>query len=182
MKISEGKQRRSVGKEDKRIQELTKKQEDKLQTSNNMDDHSHHTKNSETNNQESSHKSERSESNGADLIKGDEKNIKGPETKAEHPEKQPEAVHNIKADEKAVSHKRIKKPMSKMSIHEKIDFLTKLPHNMPRALCLIESKGKTYRGVIVGRRNNSVLVRTTGNGAPTELLIDDITSLHPLGF
>ncbi|MCY9374377.1 spore coat CotO family protein [Bacillus sp. T17B1] len=183
MKISEGKQRRSVGKEDKRIQELTKKQEDKPQTSNNMNDHSHHKENSETNNQESSHKSERSESNGADsLIKGDEKNIKGPETKAEHPEKQPEAVHNIKADEKAVSHKRIKKPMSKMSIHEKIDFLTKLPHNMPRALCLIEAKGKTYRGVIVGRRNNSVLVRTTGNGAPTELLIDDITSLHPLGF
>ncbi|MCY8495910.1 spore coat CotO family protein, partial [Bacillus atrophaeus] len=26
------------------------------------------------------------------------------------------------------------------------------------------------------------LLRTTGNGAPTELVIDDITSLHPLGF
>lgn len=76
----------------------------------------------------------------------------------------------------------MKKPMSKMTIHEKIDFLTKLPHNMPRALCLIEANGRTYRGVIVGRRNDSVLLRTTGNGAPTELSIDEITSLHPLGF
>ncbi|MFP7231885.1 spore coat protein CotO [Bacillus subtilis] len=99
------------------------------------------------------------------------------------PEKEPEAVHNAaKAEEKAPPARKVKKPMSKMTIHEKIDFLTKLPHNMPRALCLIEANGRTYRGVIVGRRNDSVLLRTTGNGAPTELAIDDITSLHPLGF
>ncbi|OBA09119.1 spore coat protein [Bacillus subtilis] len=99
------------------------------------------------------------------------------------PEKEPEAVHNAdKAEEKSPPARKVKKPMSKMTIHEKIDFLTKLPHNMPRALCLIEANGRTYRGVIVGRRNDSVLLRTTGNGAPTELAIDDITSLHPLGF
>ncbi|MEC1748883.1 spore coat protein CotO [Bacillus mojavensis] len=106
-----------------------------------------------------------------------------PAPEARKPEKEPEAVHNAaKAEEKAPPARKVKKPMSKMSIHEKIDFLTKLPHNMPRALCLIEANGKTYRGVIVGRRNDSVLLRTTGNGAPTELAIDEITSLHPLGF
>ncbi len=106
-----------------------------------------------------------------------------PVPEAQKPEKEPEAVHNAaKAEEKAPPARKVKKPMSKMTIHEKIDFLTKLPHNMPRALCLIEANGKTYRGVIVGRRNDSVLLRTTGNGAPTELVIDDITSLHPLGF
>ncbi|NTU26733.1 spore coat protein [Bacillus tequilensis] len=106
-----------------------------------------------------------------------------PALEAQKPEKEPEAVHNAaKAEEKAPPARKVKKPMSKMSIHEKIDFLTKLPHNMPRALCLIEANGRTYRGVIVGRRNDSVLLRTTGNGAPTELAIDDITSLHPLGF
>ncbi len=52
-----------------------------------------------------------------------------------------------------------------MSILEKIDFLTKLPHNMPRTLCLIEANGKTYRGVIVGRKNNAIFLRTTSNGA-----------------
>ncbi|MHA6489096.1 spore coat protein CotO [Bacillus cabrialesii] len=106
-----------------------------------------------------------------------------PALEAHKPEKEPEAVHNAaKAEEKAPPARKVKKPMSKMTIHEKIDFLTKLPHNMPRALCLIEANGRTYRGVIVGRRNDSVLLRTTGNGAPTELAIDEITSLHPLGF
>lgn len=66
-------------------------------------------------------------------------------------EKEPEAVHNAAPEEK-VPPKRVKKPMSRMSILEKIDFLTKLPHNMPRTLCLIEANGKTYRGVIVGRK------------------------------
>ncbi|WP_180298681.1 CotO family spore coat protein [Bacillus vallismortis] len=183
MKISEGNQRKTVGKEEDQIQKLTsKKQENKQQTSNSTDDQAHHKK-SETTPEVSAHKKETPETNRADsLIKSDDKNITVPKTEPEHPEKKPEAVHNIKADEKAIPHKRIKKPMSKMSIQEKIDFLTKLPHNMPRALCLIEANGKTYRGVIVGRRNNSVLVRTTGNGAPTELFIDHITSLHPLGF
>ncbi|MEC1371736.1 CotO family spore coat protein [Bacillus velezensis] len=96
-------------------------------------------------------------------------------------EKEPEAVHNAAPEEK-VPPKRVKKPMSRMSILEKIDFLTKLPHNMPRTLCLIEANGKTYRGVIVGRKNNAIFLRTTSNGAPAELAIDDITSLHPLGF
>ncbi|AUZ25958.1 spore coat protein [Bacillus subtilis] len=106
-----------------------------------------------------------------------------PALEVEKPEKELEAVHNAdKAEEKAPPARKVRKPMSKMTIHEKIDFLTKLPHNMPRALCLIEANGRTYRGVIVGRRNDSVLLRTTGNGAPTELAIDDITSLHPLGF
>ncbi|AIU76609.1 MULTISPECIES: CotO family spore coat protein [Bacillus amyloliquefaciens group] len=96
-------------------------------------------------------------------------------------EKEPEAVHNAAPEEK-IPPKRVKKPMSRMSILEKIDFLTKLPHNMPRTLCLIEANGKTYRGVIVGRKNNAIFLRTTSNGAPAELAIDDITSLHPLGF
>ncbi|MBS2993705.1 hypothetical protein AC1659_31005, partial [Rhodococcus erythropolis] len=83
-------------------------------------------------------------------------------------EKEPEAVHNAAPEEK-VPPKRVKKPMSRMSILEKIDFLTKLPHNMPRTLCLIEANGKTYRGVIVGRKNNAIFLRTTSNGAPAEL-------------
>ncbi|WP_412675120.1 CotO family spore coat protein [Bacillus atrophaeus] len=111
-----------------------------------------------------------------------QKSEQEPAAEVKQSEKEPEAVHNAEAEEKQTPPRRVKKPMSKMSIIEKIDFLTKLPHNMPRALCLIEANGKTYRGVIVGRRNNSVLLRTTGNGAPTELVIDDITSLHPLGF
>ncbi|WP_411809058.1 CotO family spore coat protein [Bacillus mojavensis] len=181
MKISGSKQQK-IGKEEEQIQELkSKKQEDKQQIANSMDEQAHHRKKLESNNELPTHKREPSDSNGDETLNQSEKNITGSELEAEHSEKQPEAVHNV-TDEKAVPQKRIKKPMSKMSIHEKIDFLTKLPHNMPRALCLIEANGKTYRGVIVGRRNDSILVRTTGNGAPTELSINAITSLHPLGF
>lgn len=78
--------------------------------------------------------------------------------------------------------KRVKKPLSQMSIDEKVDFLTRLPHNMPRALCLIEADGKTYRGIIMDRKDDTVIIRTAGGGNPVELAIAEITSIHPLGF
>ncbi|KEP25848.1 CotO family spore coat protein [Bacillus zhangzhouensis] len=95
-------------------------------------------------------------------------------------EKQPEGVfHETKQEPRR---KRVKKPLSQMSIDEKVDFLTSLPHNMPRALCLIEADGKTYRGIIMDRKENTVIIRTAGGGNPVELAIDEITSIHPLGF
>ncbi|MFP7466147.1 CotO family spore coat protein [Bacillus safensis] len=93
---------------------------------------------------------------------------------------QPEGVfHETKEEPKR---KRVKKPLSQMSIDEKVDFLTRLPHNMPRALCLIEADGKTYRGIIMDRKDDTVIIRTAGGGNPVELAIAEITSIHPLGF
>ncbi|WP_456265341.1 MULTISPECIES: CotO family spore coat protein [unclassified Bacillus (in: firmicutes)] len=93
---------------------------------------------------------------------------------------QPEGVfHETKEEPKR---KRVKKPLSQMSIDEKVDFLTRLPHNMPRALCLIEADGKTYRGIIMDRKDDTVIIRTAGGGNPVELPIAEISSIHPLGF
>ncbi|MDM5319511.1 CotO family spore coat protein [Bacillus pumilus] len=95
-------------------------------------------------------------------------------------EKPPEGVfHETKEEPRK---KRVKKPLSQMSIDEKVDFLTSLPHNMPRALCLIEADGKTYRGIIMDRKEDTVVIRTAGGGNPVELVIDEISSIHPLGF
>lgn len=95
-------------------------------------------------------------------------------------EKQPEGVfHETKEEPRR---KRVKKPLSQMNVEEKVDFLTSLPHNMPRALCLIEADGKTYRGIVMERKENMVVIRTAGGGNPAELAIDDISSIHPLGF
>ncbi|MED1750103.1 CotO family spore coat protein [Bacillus zhangzhouensis] len=95
-------------------------------------------------------------------------------------EKQPEGVfHETKEEPRR---KRVKKPLSQMNIDEKVDFLTSLPHNMPRALCLVEADGKTYRGIIMDREENTVIIRTAGGGNPVELAIDEISSIHPLGF
>lgn len=75
---------------------------------------------------------------------------------------QPEGVfHETKEEPRR---KRVKKPLSQMSIDEKVDFLTRLPHNMPRALCLIEADGKTYRGIIMDRNDDTVVIRTAGGG------------------
>ncbi|MFJ5670529.1 CotO family spore coat protein [Bacillus safensis] len=93
---------------------------------------------------------------------------------------QPEGVfHETKEEPRR---KRVKKPLSQMSIDEKIDFLTRLPHNIPRALCLIEADGKTYRGIIMDRKDDTVVIRTAGGGNPVELAIAEISSIHPLGF
>ncbi|XYU17115.1 CotO family spore coat protein [Bacillus pumilus] len=95
-------------------------------------------------------------------------------------EKLPEGVFHETKEERR--RKRVKKPLSQMSIDEKVDFLTNLPHNMPRALCLIEADGKTYRGIIMDRKEDLVVIRTAGGGNPVELAIDEISSIHPLGF
>lgn len=95
-------------------------------------------------------------------------------------EQQPKGVfHETKEEPRR---KRVKKPLSQMNIEEKVDFLTSLPHNMPRALCLIEADGKTYRGIIMERQDNMVVIRTAGGSNPVELAIGDISSIHPLGF
>ncbi len=95
-------------------------------------------------------------------------------------EKPPEGVfHETKEEPRR---KRVKKPLSQMSIDEKVDFLTSLPHNMPRALCLIEADGKTYRGIIMDRKEDTVVIRTAGGGNPVELALSEISSIHPLGF
>ncbi|MFN2747154.1 MULTISPECIES: CotO family spore coat protein [Bacillus] len=97
-------------------------------------------------------------------------------------EKEAEAVHKEETDGPEKGMKPVKKPISKMSINEKIDFLTSLPGNMPKTLCLIEADGKTYRGTIVDKKDGAVFVRTSSKGAPAKLAIESITSLHPLGF
>ncbi|MEH7228048.1 CotO family spore coat protein [Bacillus safensis] len=105
--------------------------------------------------------------------------IQEPEPQQEE-RNEPEGVfHETKEEPRR---KRVKKPLSQMSIDEKVDFLTRLPHNMPRALCLIEADGKTYRGIIMDRKDDTVIIRTAGGGNPVELAIAEITSIHPLGF
>ncbi|MDI5790925.1 CotO family spore coat protein [Bacillus licheniformis] len=68
-----------------------------------------------------------------------------------------------------------------MTIAEKSTF-GKPSRQYAETLCLIEADGKTYRGTIVGKKGDSVFVRTSSKGAPAELPIESITSLHPLGF
>ncbi|ASB90088.1 CotO family spore coat protein [Bacillus sonorensis] len=119
-----------------------------------------------------------------------EKALKDKEKRSEEHAEEPvskekeaaEAVQNREADRPAKGIKPIKKPLSKMTITEKIDFLTSLPGNMPKTLCLIEANGKTYRGTLIEKKGDSVFVRTSSKGDPAELAIASITSLHPLGF
>ncbi|ATH95090.1 MULTISPECIES: CotO family spore coat protein [Bacillus] len=105
-----------------------------------------------------------------------------PEAQSQQEKEIPEAVRNKEADRPSKGIKPIKKPLSKMTIIEKINFLTSLPGNMPKTLCLIEANGKTYRGTLIAKKGESVFVRTSSKGEPAELAIDSITSLHPLGF
>ncbi|MFS0655753.1 CotO family spore coat protein [Bacillus sp. 179-C3.3 HS] len=112
-------------------------------------------------------------------VQEDQKNRQEQASRQEQ-EKQPEGVfQEIKEEPRR---KRVKKPLNQMSIAEKVNFLTSLPHNMPRALCLIEAEGKTYRGIVLEKNGEMVTIRTTGGGNPVELAIDQITSIHPLGF
>ncbi|WP_224927976.1 CotO family spore coat protein [Bacillus safensis] len=130
--------------------------------------------------QEAEHAQEQQNTQETELTQ-EQENIQEPELIQKQEEgNQPEGVfHETKEEPRR---KRVKKPLSQMSIDEKVDFLTRLPHNMPRALCLIEADGKTYRGIIMDRKDDTVIIRTAGGGNPVELAIAEISSIHPLGF
>ncbi|GLJ03991.1 spore coat protein [Bacillus pumilus] len=130
--------------------------------------------------QEAEHAQEQQNTQETELTQ-EQENIQEPELIQKQEEgNQPEGVfHETKEEPRR---KRVKKPLSQMSIDEKVDFLTRLPHNMPRALCLIEADGKTYRGIIMDRKDDTVIIRTAGGGNPVELVIAEISSIHPLGF
>ncbi|ALC80766.1 MULTISPECIES: CotO family spore coat protein [Bacillus] len=78
--------------------------------------------------------------------------------------------------------KRSRKPLNHMNIEERLEFLTRLPNNIPKALCMIETEEKTYRGIILEKKDGVVLIKTSASGDPERIQIESIKSIHPLGF
>lgn len=116
-----------------------------------------------------------------DAKTGEKINEDVPSAEAQN-EKLSGAVLSETAGEQRNDAKRSRKPLNHMNIEERIDFLTKLPYNIPKALCMVETEEKTYRGIILEKKDGIILIRTSASGNPEEIQIASIKSIHPLGF
>lgn len=100
-------------------------------------------------------------------------------SKVEVPSIQEEAIEQ---EQSARQYRKQRKPITQMSIEEKIEFFTNLPKNMPRTLCQIETAEEKYRGVILSEENEVVLIRSLTHSKPIELPLSSISAINLLGF
>ena len=85
-------------------------------------------------------------------------------------------------EQTAKQYRKQRKPIMQMSIEEKVEFFKNLPKNMPRTLCLIETKDEKYRGVIMTEENNIVTIRSLTHAKPIEIPLENIQVINLLGF
>ncbi|MBD1381902.1 CotO family spore coat protein [Metabacillus arenae] len=109
---------------------------------------------------------------------------KQPVAVKEKNEKMQESQSNSYEEDQVVKkpEKKRRKPISQMSIAEKVDFFTNLPRNIPKTLCQIETETDTYRGIIITEENGLVHIRTLGEPNEIKLQIEEIKSITLLGF
>ncbi|MGG3888350.1 CotO family spore coat protein [Metabacillus fastidiosus] len=84
--------------------------------------------------------------------------------------------------EKAKKKRRERKPISEMSIPEKVQFFSTLPKTMPKSLCLIETDEAKYRGIIISEDKGIVTIRSLQHPDALNIQIEDIKSINLLGF
>ncbi|MRX73714.1 hypothetical protein GJU40_16355 [Bacillus lacus] len=77
---------------------------------------------------------------------------------------------------------RNRKPLHTMSVLEKIDFFAKLPVNMPRTLCQIETESEILRGIILSEENGEVTIRNVKSSQQEVLKAEEIKAINLLGF
>jgi hypothetical protein len=88
----------------------------------------------------------------------------------------------VEQEQSAKQYRKQRKPITQMSVVEKIEFFTNLPKNMPRTLCQIESTEEKYRGVIISEVNGIVTIRSLTHANPIELPLENIKAINLLGF
>jgi hypothetical protein len=88
----------------------------------------------------------------------------------------------VEKEQSAKQYRKQRKPITQMSIEEKIEFFTNLPKNMPRTLCQIETTEEKYRGVIISEENAIVTIRSLTHAKPIELPLENIKAINLLGF
>ncbi|MBO1511584.1 CotO family spore coat protein [Metabacillus bambusae] len=88
----------------------------------------------------------------------------------------------VEQEQSAKQYRKQRKPITQMSVVEKIEFFTNLPKNMPRTLCQIETSVEKYRGVIISEENAIVTIRSLTHAKPIELPLENIKAINLLGF
>lgn len=100
----------------------------------------------------------------------------------QHVQEEPVEQEPAKQEPSVKQYRKQRKPLTQMSVLEKIEFFTHLPKNMPRTLCQIVTPEETYRGVIMNEENEMVTIRSLTHAKPIEIKIDQIKAINLLGF
>jgi hypothetical protein len=88
----------------------------------------------------------------------------------------------VEQEQSIKEYRKQRKPITQMTILEKVEFFANLPKNMPRTLCQIETTEEKYRGVIMTEENEIVTIRSLSHSKPIELPLENIKAINLLGF
>lgn len=92
-----------------------------------------------------------------------------------------ESSQNNEEQQHVASRER-RKHFKEMDIQERIDYFLNRPKFAPQVRCEIRTKGKTYRGIMLGKQEEGVVFKTGNRSAPVQIAIDEITEVQILGF
>ncbi|MBE4909410.1 hypothetical protein IMZ08_15265 [Bacillus luteolus] len=101
------------------------------------------------------------------------------EVKGEVPKVLEEETNVVKEDE---TKRKKKKRFSEMDIEERIQFFINLPDNLPKTMCQITTKDRSYRGVILSYEEGLVSIKTLTSPRKVEIQLDDIEAINAIGF
>lgn len=92
---------------------------------------------------------------------------------------EPEEKSSRQMTQEEIYQKR--KELPQMSLHEKIDFFSNLPGHVYKNVCRIETKEKTYEGIILSKEQETVDIRSFDSSEPIRLKLEEITEIKVLG-
>lgn len=75
-----------------------------------------------------------------------------------------------------------RKQFKEMDIQERINYFLKRPDFAPKIRCEIRTKGKTYRGIVLGMEEEVVVFKTGNRSAPVQIALEEISEVQLLGF
>ncbi|MGM0874649.1 MAG: CotO family spore coat protein [Bacillota bacterium] len=88
----------------------------------------------------------------------------------------------VEQEQSIKEYRKQRKPITQMTVPEKVEFFANLPKNMPRTLCQIETTEEKYRGVIMTEENQIVTIRSLSHAKPIEIPLENIEAINLLGF
>lgn len=95
----------------------------------------------------------------------------------EYPEVQ-EDNRILDEEEEEVASKRF----SELTIEEKVDYFIKRPRFAPEVKCEVRTAEKKYKGVIIEKEEDQVIMRVGNRKSKVKILRNDITDIQLIGF
>ncbi|SHG30612.1 CotO family spore coat protein [Ornithinibacillus halophilus] len=92
-----------------------------------------------------------------------------------------EKESTVDQEEDKPSNARTKK-FKDMNLKEKVEYFADSPKHLPKMKCIIKTDEKTYRGIVLEFKDDTVFFRVGNRATPRKIPFDSITEVRMLGL